>query len=806
MTNIAIGDVVNSTVVIGNDNFVVHLDNVAAGATVNIVKPDNRPKYSPQPAPVLKLPRPFPALAGRINELTALRGDLQAATTVSVWARQGMGKTSLARNLIYTLSKEDPSKSIVYLDALGLGREDLLQALFDTFFESSPSYAPTPASIPNALQKIQSLVFVDNLGVSGDDVESLINAAPGCAFVLISTARALSGEGESLPLQGLQDADAVALFEKELGRPLDDAEKDVAAKICEALNGCPDEIIKAADRGRDGPKTPVQLLMDLRDGGTDEKSLATVATANLSETDRKIVALLATAGENAVPTAVLQAVFPGVDIAAELEKLKALNLVQSHSPRYSLPGTLGSGLAATWDLSPWRDTLLETSIDWLAQQQASETVQDALGMLLQVMSDAAERKKWPQVIQLGRLLERFVFSFKRWQAWSDVLNAVLQAAQAMGDRATEGWALHQLGSRALAQGTFDAARSYLNQALKIREALHDHEGISVTKHNLEILSEAAAAQGGNGRSSGDAGGAHALTYGFFGVAGIVVVAAAAYLVMHRGNTVAPTPPIKPLISETTAAPVTLTWTPTLTLTPSLTPTLTETPVETPTDTPTVTSTETPATQAPFFAYVTGVASFLACRYGPGNPYLMYGVVALQPGDKVLVQGWTQTVEGTWALVKSTLRYTIPIVPCWVDAQYLKMDGVLTALPQADPHVVMQYFNDPRFPPPTVTDVTRDGNVITVSVQGLDLIYRNPNSTDREGPTSPLFLVEFWVCKNGQQLLDPQGIWFPYDPSQTTASGTAQSTDDGSCNQQPYGNAYLAHRDGYVGPVPFKVSP
>ena len=68
-----------------------------------------------------------------------------------------------------------------------------------------------------------------------------------------------------------------------------------------------------------------------------------------------------------------------------------------------------------------------------------------------------------------------------------VLHGSLAAARALGDLAGEGWALHQLGSRALCQHEFETARQLLREALRLREGLADAEGAEATRHNLGLL-------------------------------------------------------------------------------------------------------------------------------------------------------------------------------------------------------------------------------------------------------------------------------------------------------------------------------
>ncbi|MFX1355006.1 MAG: hypothetical protein ACFFGP_13695 [Promethearchaeota archaeon] len=57
----------------------------------------------------------------------------------------------------------------------------------------------------------------------------------------------------------------------------------------------------------------------------------------------------------------------------------------------------------------------------------------------------------------------------------------------MEDQTAEGFALHQIGTRALCLEDVGTARTSLKKALQLREALGDRIGADITRHNLEIL-------------------------------------------------------------------------------------------------------------------------------------------------------------------------------------------------------------------------------------------------------------------------------------------------------------------------------
>jgi hypothetical protein len=810
-SSLTIGSVTKGMVVTGSNNKMAMI-NDSPGAKIYqldhvdpIARRENAPVGLPVSKPVLFL--------GRDAEKSALLNALQSGRIVVLMADNGMGKTSLVSAVYDQLVAANPGRKVIYLNAEYKHGPELEFVVYDAFYNRPEGNVPDHTPMAAGLADDNALIIVDNLAVSGNDLGSLVDLAPKSSFVLI-TSSITTVDSTPVALRGLPDADAEALFEKKMQEALDDASRQDAIQICEMLKGVPDLIITVALRALLNQEGPADLLAELKSRGFDDAALASLTTAKLTPSQKKVLTFIAVAGEDStVPAPLLAQLrnrFPDLDVDATVARLIELHLVQAHSPRYSLCGTLSTILDNAWDLTADRDQMLDIAINWLPAQQPSDAVEDSLPLMLRLMKNAAEREKWSEVVKLGRALERFLFYFTWWGAWGDVLNILLRAAKALGDRLLEGWAKHQLGTRALAEGALDIASSNLAEALKIRQSIHDGPGLEATQHNLQVLKALGGPLHGNGSGRSGTGG-HPLAYGFFGFAGLLVLALAGYMVFRPTQSPPATQASVPPVAVTTSAPIIPSGTPTLTLTPTFTVTPTGTLTETATPTFTASPTDTAAAQVPSSAVVTGV-DFLACRYGPGSVYLYYGLVALKGGAPVQVLGRYDTALGPWALVKYNppFRPAQPLIPCWVSANYLKMDGDYAALPEVDPHIVFPIFNDPkfvpsRFSPPTITDASETGNLVTVSVEGVDLIYNNPNSTDRQDPNSAVFLVEFWICQKGKLMLDPQGIYFAYDSSQPTASGYAQAPDDGSCGQLPHGNAYLAHRDGYVGPVPFQIT-
>lgn len=631
------GDV-SGQVLVGNYN--VQIQN-SKGCVVNVAHSSDRPAYSMRPFPVKLRPSSFPSLLDRNEECESIKVAIQTSTPVSIFGEEGIGKTSFVRRLIHLPDLPSFPAGVMYLDASGRGLEDLLQCLFDAFYESLPEFKPRDAEIGLALQEITALVLLDGLDIARDEIVSLRNAAPNCTFILSSVERALWGEGQIISLRGLPENDALTLFQREVGHSLNEEEQATARKICVLLQGHPLRILQAASLFHEKTKPISELLKKLQ-RDTPEKAVLQASLNTLSKDQENVLALLAAARGTVMPLEHLVSLSQDPNVRKTLQGLISLGLVQAHSPRYSLTGNLASSLATLWDLSSWEDTLLNYFVRWLEEQPTQALIEESADALIYTVKRAGEKQRWPQVIRLGRALERSLIIWKRWQTWLDILNLILKAARALGDRTVEAWALHQLGSRAMCLGQTDQARELLTEALSIRKAIKDKAGLKVTQHNLNVLLRASIPPKG-GKSGG-----RPWSIGRFTMIMSLVIAA---MLSYVGAALALPPeslpfPVPPIYLFSTATPMpsyTPSPTNTFTLTPSYTPTMTKTITPTPTRRPTKTSTSTRTPSAtsciPMFTLTTG--AFV--RTGPGTDYP--DITAIPAGDTVEII--SRNADSTW---------------------------------------------------------------------------------------------------------------------------------------------------------------
>ncbi|HEY9749546.1 MAG TPA: hypothetical protein V6C63_12755, partial [Allocoleopsis sp.] len=444
------------------------------GGIVQIAAPEQQPQISLRATPVFVLPRPFAGLLGRQTEIAMAIATLQTKAPVELYSGSGFGKSVLLRHLAY-----DPQVTLpfphgtIYLEpSLSQPVSDVLQALFDLFCQSDIPFKPTDMQIRQALQHRQALILLDDQHLQRREVETLMNAVPGCTFFLASPERRLE-EGRSLLLPGLPLPEALVLIERELGRALTDVEKPSAQALWNLLEGNPRHLLYAAGQVRNQPITLAELVRQMRSASPLQALIQNILTA-LSERQEWVLAGLAALSGIGLLAKQAAALTDLPDAETILETLQQARLVQGEGSRYSLSQTLTTSVQQTWDLTAWRERALHYFSAWAEQHQADPSqLLENMDAIAQVLQFAVSTEQWAVTLQLVRVIEGTLALSKQWGLWARVLEWGLLAARSLGDSAAEAWALHQLGTRALCLENIAIARELLTQALQLRAALGD---------------------------------------------------------------------------------------------------------------------------------------------------------------------------------------------------------------------------------------------------------------------------------------------------------------------------------------------
>ena len=434
--------------------------------------------------------RPFPGLLDRAAEAAAAAATLQIGAPVELYGEPGIGKTALLRHLAHqpvAASFRDGALCLPPDLVHDRPLEDLLQTLWEAFYECETPYKPGPAELREGLRDKQSLFVLDDLSLRREEVEALLEALPAGALLMAAADCHLWGEGRAIALKGLPEDSALALLERALGRSLAADEQPSARAIWSALGGHPLRILQTAARSRVDGVSLSDLARELRADRSRREPVAAMLPG-LPGPQQQVLAALAAPPGLSLDTQHLASLAGLADPAPALEALLQRGLVQEANGRYSLAGGVDQAAAEIWEAQPRAERALEHFTAWVDQRQDNlDLLAQQTAPVLRLLEWAAQAGQWLTVAHLARTFSDALAQSGQWGAWARVLGWQLQAARELGDRQAEAWALHQLGTRALCLEDLPAARTSLQQALTLRESLGDRAGAAVTRHNLELL-------------------------------------------------------------------------------------------------------------------------------------------------------------------------------------------------------------------------------------------------------------------------------------------------------------------------------
>ncbi len=211
------------------------------------------------------------------------------------------------------------------------------------------------------------------------------------------------------------------------------------------------------------------------------------------------------------------------------------------------------------------------------------------------------------------------------------------------------------------------------------------------------------------------------------------------------------------------------------LPPTDTPLPTETSTPLPSETPLPTDTSTPI---PTYSVLVGEvnADQLACRYGPGWPYLYF--FGLLKGNRLEVIG--RLDDANWIYVQAIGGNK----PCWVKAEFMDVDGDLMSVEPIYPDKARLPVS-PYYPPTTVRSAIRSGNIITVEWQDIPL-----RAGDEEDERMNHYIIEVWRCEAGQIRFEPLA----------TNDLTISFVDETGCLEPSHGRIFVQEKHGFAGPT------
>lgn len=596
---------VEGDIIVGDHNFKV---NTNYGT---IVYKQAAPRVKPREA-VPQPPRAVRGFLGREGELKEIEEIIAGSEAALVIAPDGLGKTALLKQAANGEAARALPHGVVIVEsvdesgeALGLG--DIVQQMFDALFESEPQLKVTPASARTYLSNTRPLVLLDGFNLRPASLATLLDLFPKGALLIASTGAASTVDARLLRLDPLSRAEAMELLAARAGLTLTEGKRSTLDALCAALADVPLAIVTvgramrengiALDRARAVLTSTQPLSPDPIQAGI-ERAYA-FAYSTLSNDERDTLSTAATAPGISVDPAWIS---NGNEFT--LERLKEMGLLVSNSPRLRLHPALrdrariGANEEATNEklIAYLRQTFEARQIDF-------EFCGAELGNILGAIEWAASKRRWAEVIALGRGVDPYLTLHGLWDAWKAVLDRMLLAARSSKDLAAEAWVIHQLGTREIGVGVKEAAISFLERARDLRKGIDDEVGAAYSQHNLDLLlpPPPGGPPDGGTKPPAPAGGLPMLLgLSAVGIMGVLITAIAVIGGLFFFNTAelqatnTPTPSATYTKAPTATASATVQAViPTHTRTPTASATATRTLTRTPSRTPTATATLTP---------------------------------------------------------------------------------------------------------------------------------------------------------------------------------------------------------------------
>jgi RecA/RadA recombinase len=421
------GDVLGQ-VVVGDNNLVVRVE----GSSVS--PRSGPPPPTPRRRPVRPAtPRTGVEPMGRDTELGAIGGWLDRRLPVEIYGEPGIGKTTLLRRVA---ADRGSALDVVYLSASGFGRNDLLQEVFQAFYDVE-GYQPEPPRMRRLLGSVQALLVLDDITGSPDDLTAVLDAVPSCDVLLAGDERHLFGDGQAIHLRGLTESDARAVLTRHLGRRLTSDESDAATRVWEAAQGNPRVLVQTAAALRRLWEEPAgdlpRLSLDVA-----EPALAPVLASRLGGDAMRLLAALCAVGEGVpVSRPALAAMSGGAGAEAALTPLLATGLVEEVGAGYRLAGSLGGAVAGHAGDLPAATDLAAVLTRWTAAA-APRDVAQATPAIIRVLELLTSDGELAAAVALARAAAPRLALSLHFDAWSQVLargRAAARSARAVADEA-----------------------------------------------------------------------------------------------------------------------------------------------------------------------------------------------------------------------------------------------------------------------------------------------------------------------------------------------------------------------------------
>ncbi|MFF4922026.1 ATP-binding protein [Kitasatospora sp. NPDC001261] len=465
-------------------------------------------------------PADLPMLDREVD-VVELLGLLSEGRSIRLVGQAGSGRSALLSAVAEAAADLAPG-GVVQLCGHRRTLPDLLQDLFAATHHA-PGYRPDPGQLAAHLAEVGAIVVIDSAEPAGAELEQLLAAAPGCAF-LISAAP----DGPPLPagsrlqdhlVAGLSRSACLALTARLAGRPLDVDEKAWAVDLWFESEGLPLRFVQAAAllRQRD---VAVDALVAAEDDRMDvfgavegpvhdpdpairEDALRrTVPLPSVAETASPAVRLAEGLSEPAQAVLRLAVALGGecptaphlpalIDVGqgeAALAELADAGLAVSIGGHHRLTAGAQDLLAPHWPARGCVDGAAQHFAWWVGHSSVTlEQIAAEAEVMIGVLLADRTAGRHDAVVRLARAAAPALALSLRWGAWERVLQLGLEAARQTGSAVDQAWFHHEAGVHAICLQQPSRAIAELETALTLRAAAGDQRGVAAVGRMLDLL-------------------------------------------------------------------------------------------------------------------------------------------------------------------------------------------------------------------------------------------------------------------------------------------------------------------------------
>ncbi|MET8624985.1 ATP-binding protein [Kitasatospora sp. NPDC004669] len=460
-------------------------------------------------------------LLDREADIAELLGLLAEGRSIRLVGKAGSGRSTLLSAVAEAAADLAPG-GVVQLCGHRRTAADLLQDLFAATHHA-PGFRPDPGQLAAHLAGIGAIVVIDEAEPTGAELEGLLAAAPGCAF-LISVAPDTLPLPDDSRLQdhtvaGLSRSACLILAARQAGRPLDVAEKAWAVDLWFESEGLPLRFVQAAALLRQRDVSVDALVAAEEDrldvfGAIDEPIrdpdpavrenalrrtvplLSVAETASpavrlaegLSEPAQAVLRLAVALGGECPTAPHLPALIDVGQGESALAELADAGLAVSIGGHHRLTAGALELLTPHWPARGCVDGAAQHFAWWVGHSSVSlEQIAAEAEVVIGVLLADRTAGRHEAVIRLARAAAPALALALRWGAWERVLQLGLEAARRTGSTVDQAWFHHEAGVHAICVQQPSRAIAELETALTLRASAGEQRGVAAARRMLDLL-------------------------------------------------------------------------------------------------------------------------------------------------------------------------------------------------------------------------------------------------------------------------------------------------------------------------------